>query len=297
MLPTDSKTRKALPITTGVLDYFPRALAEVARVSVSGNAQHNPGQKLHWAREKSTDHADCIVRHLIDRGKIDTDGMRHSAKLAWQALALLDEELRAEEIGSDVKDKEDAEATALQRHWPESLSILHRTTRTRGRPRGQEEPTPIQLPYERWSRVRIGIDVDGVLADFNETFIETVVSVTGRISSRRGRSASRAGIILNTTNIARGDPQNLGRDPRRPDLLGLMDPCDNAEKRPSGSSRRATTARRGVAHHRPAGHLPEAPDGSVAPRTRRRFRLEPDRDDLGPEGADRRRAEPRQNYR
>jgi len=93
LVPSESKVRKQIPITTGVVDYFPLALQAVAIVSRVGNEQHNPGQPLYWAREKSTDHADCILRHLIDRGKLDTDGMRHSAKLAWRALALLQEEL------------------------------------------------------------------------------------------------------------------------------------------------------------------------------------------------------------
>jgi hypothetical protein len=92
-LPTDKDARKATPIATGVLDYFPLAIAEIARVSKAGNDQHNPGQPLHWARGKSRDHADALVRHLLDRGKLDTDGMRHSAKAAWRALALLQEEL------------------------------------------------------------------------------------------------------------------------------------------------------------------------------------------------------------
>jgi hypothetical protein len=96
MLPTDAKARKALPITTGVLDYFPDALAAVAEVSVIGNNQHNPGQPLHWAKEKSTDHADCIIRHLMERGTRDADGARHSAKLAWRALALLQIEIERE---------------------------------------------------------------------------------------------------------------------------------------------------------------------------------------------------------
>jgi hypothetical protein len=96
LLPSDPNERKNLPITSGVLDYFPLALAEVARVSKAGNDQHNPGQPLHWAKGKSTDHADCISRHLIDRGARDSDGMRHSAKLAWRALALLQTELEDE---------------------------------------------------------------------------------------------------------------------------------------------------------------------------------------------------------
>lgn len=92
----NSQARKDAPLATGVIDYFKNALWEVARVSKSGNDQHNPGMPLHWSKGKSADHADCIVRHLADRGTLDDDGMRHSAKLAWRALALLQEELEAE---------------------------------------------------------------------------------------------------------------------------------------------------------------------------------------------------------
>lgn len=95
-LPTDSAERKAVPLAEGLLYYFPAALADVARVSKAGNDKHNPGQPMHHARGKSNDHADCIMRHLIDAGTIDPDdGMRHSAKVAWRALALLQEELEA----------------------------------------------------------------------------------------------------------------------------------------------------------------------------------------------------------
>lgn len=94
ILPSDSAKRKERPLARGVLDYFPLALAEVALVSKKGNDKHNPGEPLHWSKEKSNDHADCIVRHLIDRGGVDPeDGMRHSAKAAWRALALLEIEL------------------------------------------------------------------------------------------------------------------------------------------------------------------------------------------------------------
>lgn len=93
MMPTDATQRKGIPLVTGVIDYFPLALAEVAKVSKAGNDQHNPGQPLHWDKSKSTDHADCIGRHLLERGTVDTDGMLHSAKLAWRALALLQTEL------------------------------------------------------------------------------------------------------------------------------------------------------------------------------------------------------------
>ncbi len=94
-LPTDSAERKKYPVGTGLLDYFPDACAEVAFVSWHGNEKHNPGEPLHWARGKSMDHADCILRHFIERGGFDGP-IRHTAALAWRAMALLQEELEAE---------------------------------------------------------------------------------------------------------------------------------------------------------------------------------------------------------
>jgi hypothetical protein len=101
-LPTEAAARKALPLCTGVLDYFPDALAAVAHCSKVGNDQHNPGQPLHWAKEKSTDEPDAMLRHLVDRGKLDKDGVRHSAKVAWRALALLQREIDAERAAAAV---------------------------------------------------------------------------------------------------------------------------------------------------------------------------------------------------
>lgn len=95
-LPEDAAGRKQFPIASGLLDYFPDALLAVANVSWRGNEQHNPGQPLHWARGKSTDEADTMLRHFMQRGSLDTDGTRHSAKMAWRALALLQKEIEAE---------------------------------------------------------------------------------------------------------------------------------------------------------------------------------------------------------
>lgn len=114
-LPNLPGPRKTMPITTGVLDYFPLAMAEIARISKAGNDQHNPGQPLHWNRGKSSDHADCVVRHLIERGTIDSDGMRHTGKAAWRMLALLQEELEAE-AGFDPNADADKMAVVEQRH-------------------------------------------------------------------------------------------------------------------------------------------------------------------------------------
>lgn len=103
-LPTDPKDRKRVPLASGVLDYFPDALAEIAHTSWVGNEQHNPGTALHWDRSKSTDEADALMRHFMERGKTDVDGIRHSAKMAWRALALLQKEIEAERARkADIK--------------------------------------------------------------------------------------------------------------------------------------------------------------------------------------------------
>jgi hypothetical protein len=103
-LSDDPEERKNLPITEGVLDYFPLAIAEVARVSKAGNDQHNPGTPLHWSHGKSTDHANCVGRHLVDRFERDTDGTRHAAKMAWRSLAFLEMLMRAERAGMSYND-------------------------------------------------------------------------------------------------------------------------------------------------------------------------------------------------
>ena len=92
-LPTDAKERKNVPIASGCIDYFPDAIVAVAELSHVGNEQHNPGKPLHWDRSKSRDESDALMRHFIERGTVDTDGVRHSTKVAWRALALLQKEL------------------------------------------------------------------------------------------------------------------------------------------------------------------------------------------------------------
>lgn len=100
-----SADRKEYPMSTGLHDYFPDALADVSHVSWMGNEKHNPGQPLHHARGKSNDHADCCQRHLDQRGGFDTiviNGVerkvRHSTALAWRALALCQQEIE-EDLG------------------------------------------------------------------------------------------------------------------------------------------------------------------------------------------------------
>lgn len=101
-LPSDSGTRKEFPLWRGCLAYFPAALAGVARWSKRGNDKHNPGEPMHHARGKSTDHQDCIARHLLDLGDalatLERNGgenplpaLEEADALAWRALALSQE--------------------------------------------------------------------------------------------------------------------------------------------------------------------------------------------------------------
>jgi hypothetical protein len=92
-LPTDASERKQHPIASGFMDYFPDAIVAIANISYRGNQQHNPGKPIHWDRSKSADEADTMLRHFLQRGTLDTDGVLHSAKMAWRALALLQKEL------------------------------------------------------------------------------------------------------------------------------------------------------------------------------------------------------------
>jgi hypothetical protein len=92
-----AEERKQYPLATGLFDYFPDALAEVAHVSFVGSQQHHPDQPVHWDRSKSSDEADAMMRHFVQRGTVDHDGLLHSAKLAWRCLALLQKEMEHEQ--------------------------------------------------------------------------------------------------------------------------------------------------------------------------------------------------------
>ena len=87
-----SAERKEVAVARGLYAYFPDALALIARHSVRSNEKHNPGQPVHWSREKSSDHEDCIARHSIavavDENSLD-GGEPHIICRAWRALAAL----------------------------------------------------------------------------------------------------------------------------------------------------------------------------------------------------------------
>jgi hypothetical protein len=76
-----------------VLDYFGAALAEVGYVILEGQKQHGT---TGWDRRLSPEHRASLLRHLLKHGTRDTDGMRHTAKVAWRALAMLQLECEAD---------------------------------------------------------------------------------------------------------------------------------------------------------------------------------------------------------
>lgn len=83
--------RKATPVFSGVLNYFPDAIKYVSKASYVGQQQHNPDKPLAWDRSKSGDELDALTRHLIDHSidPMDDDGVLHLGKVAWRALAAL----------------------------------------------------------------------------------------------------------------------------------------------------------------------------------------------------------------
>lgn len=136
-LPTDSNERKRYPLFSGLMRYFPAALAGVANHSVSGNEKHiHPGRPynpdidvLRHDRTKSTDHADCILRHLMDlsdlletfnytggygaAGERAQDAILAEANaLAWRALAL----------AQDMHERYGTADMAPAAYWPEPES-------------------------------------------------------------------------------------------------------------------------------------------------------------------------------
>ena len=81
---SNSAERKQLPVYSGFVKYFPDAMVAVAKLSFDGNEKHNPGQPLHWSRDKSSDDLDALMRHLIEGDWV---------AVAWRAMANLQKQI------------------------------------------------------------------------------------------------------------------------------------------------------------------------------------------------------------
>jgi hypothetical protein len=93
-LPSDDQQRKMIRAFQGFVQYFPDAIALVALLSKVANDQHNPGEAMHWAKDKSTEELDSLMNHLIDigsKGELsqDADGVLDAIKVGWRGMANL----------------------------------------------------------------------------------------------------------------------------------------------------------------------------------------------------------------
>jgi hypothetical protein len=86
-LPSDSQERKNIPVYSGFVAYFPRAMSAVAHHSWVGNEQHHPGTPVHWDKSKSQDELDAMMRHLLEEDWV---------AVAWRAMANLERKLEDE---------------------------------------------------------------------------------------------------------------------------------------------------------------------------------------------------------
>lgn len=88
-LPTDSKERKRIPLYSGFVRYFPAAIVGAAKVSELGRTQHGLS-KLGHDRSRSSDHPDCVLRHMMD---------------AADAIAAFDRNERSDSSTTELRDR------------------------------------------------------------------------------------------------------------------------------------------------------------------------------------------------
>lgn len=75
----------------GIAEHIRMVLARhtVDPVLYAASQQRHPEKPMYWDRSKSTDHLNKIMRHLVDCGKFDDKGQRHSAMAARGGLGQL----------------------------------------------------------------------------------------------------------------------------------------------------------------------------------------------------------------
>lgn len=92
------------PVVQGFMQYFPRAILEVANISRYGHEKYQvPYADQNWARVENGlgRYADAEVRHLLGEfidGTYDPEStLHHAAHRAWNAMAYLERLLREAE--------------------------------------------------------------------------------------------------------------------------------------------------------------------------------------------------------
>lgn len=115
---SDYKGRKNQPIFHFLVRYFPKALAEITKVCVAGNVQHNPEldpTDINWSRDKSIDQLNTAMRHMMDHATIgprdkEPEAVQeiiggntyHLAKAAWRIMAELELQIEKDQAAKPV---------------------------------------------------------------------------------------------------------------------------------------------------------------------------------------------------
>ena len=72
------------------------ALLENYLTELENSLDNPPFAQQDYAQERKATPVFALTRHLLEAGTIDTDGIRHSTKVAWRALANLQKEIENE---------------------------------------------------------------------------------------------------------------------------------------------------------------------------------------------------------
>lgn len=83
-LPQDAQERKAVPVWTAFVKYFPNAIVAVAKHAAEGSKQHHPDDDPWWDMSKSTDEMDALMRHALEG---------HHEAVAWRGMANLERKI------------------------------------------------------------------------------------------------------------------------------------------------------------------------------------------------------------
>jgi hypothetical protein len=80
------------PVFEGVLEYFPLAILEIAKVSAMGAQKYDWGNWVH-VQDGYKRYTSALCRHLVGKGDLDFDdesNLLHAAHVAWNSLARLE---------------------------------------------------------------------------------------------------------------------------------------------------------------------------------------------------------------
>lgn len=90
LFPSDADERKTYPVGTFIKDYFPHAIAALAKHSYEAQQQHGDplnGACMEWLKDKSIGDGNQLIRHFME-GDLEST--------AWRSLELLERELTKE---------------------------------------------------------------------------------------------------------------------------------------------------------------------------------------------------------